>query len=214
MTSRTTLTRLGITAAATALSVCAVTPALASPADDDWGTSWNQQQQQTQQPQQQNPQQSQQTQPPSQQSNQSQNPTPNPNQNQNPNSNTGVGQQNSQNNQNSNSNSNSSWNQGNSNQQSGNGDWGQHNSGNSSTASSGPYQGIVTANGGLRLRSAPNRGSAIIRVVPQGAIVNIFCKVGGENVDGNSLWYLLTDGTWAWGAARYIDNIGAAPRFC
>ncbi|WP_369033159.1 SH3 domain-containing protein [Streptomyces adonidis] len=210
MTSRTTLTRLGITAAATALSVCAVTPALASPADDDWGTSWNQQQQQTQQPQQQNPQQSQQTQPSQQQSNQSQNPTPNPN------SNNGVGQQNTQNNQNSNT---GTWNQGNSNQQSssqqsGTGDWGQHNSGNSSTAGSGPYQGIVTANGGLRLRSAPNRGSAIIRVVPQGAIVNIYCKVGGENVDGNSLWYLLTDGTWAWGAARYIDNIGAAPRFC
>ncbi|WP_405535449.1 SH3 domain-containing protein [Streptomyces sp. NBC_00075] len=213
MTSRTTLTRLGITAAATALSVCAVTPALASPADDDWGTSWNQQQQQTQQPQQQNPQQSQQTQPSQQQSNQSQNPTPNPN------SNNGVGQQNSQNSQNNQNSNTGTWNQGNSNQQSssqqsGTGDWGQHNSGNSSTAGSGPYQGIVTANGGLRLRSAPNRGSAIIRVVPQGAIVNIYCKVGGENVDGNSLWYLLTDGTWAWGAARYIDNIGAAPRFC
>ncbi|WP_105970655.1 SH3 domain-containing protein [Streptomyces geranii] len=190
MTSRTTLTRLGISAAATALSVCAVTPALASPADDDWGTSWNQQQQQAQQ---QNPQ---------QQSNQNQNPTPNPNQS------SGTG----------------SWNQGNSNQQGGNqqtgsqqsggGDWGQHNNGNSSTSSSGPYQGVVTANGGLRLRSAPNRGSAIIRVVPQGAIVNIFCKTGGENVDGNSLWYLLTDGTWAWGAARYIDNIGPAPRVC
>jgi len=196
MTSRTTLTRLGITAAATALSVCAVTPALASPADDDWGTSWNQQQQQTQQPQQQNPQQQQQS-----NQNQGQNPTPNPN------SNTGTGT------------GTGTWNQGNSNQQSssqqsGNGDWGQHNSGNSSTSSSGPYQGVVTANGGLRLRSAPNRGSAIIRVVPQGAIVNIYCKVGGENVDGNSLWYLLTDGTWAWGAARYIDNIGAAPRFC
>jgi len=198
MTSRTTLTRLGITAAATALSVCAVTPALASPADDDWGTSWNQQQQQTQQPQQQNPQQQQQS-----NQNQGQNPTPNPNSNTGTGTGTGTG----------------TWNQGNSNQQSssqqsGNGDWGQHNSGNSSTSSSGPYQGVVTANGGLRLRSAPNRGSAIIRVVPQGAIVNIYCKVGGENVDGNSLWYLLTDGTWAWGAARYIDNIGAAPRFC
>ncbi|WTU15453.1 SH3 domain-containing protein [Streptomyces sp. NBC_00075] len=130
-----------------------------------------------------------------------------------------MGQQNSQNSQNNQNSNTGTWNQGNSNQQSssqqsGTGDWGQHNSGNSSTAGSGPYQGIVTANGGLRLRSAPNRGSAIIRVVPQGAIVNIYCKVGGENVDGNSLWYLLTDGTWAWGAARYIDNIGAAPRFC
>ncbi|GAA3858316.1 SH3 domain-containing protein [Streptomyces lacrimifluminis] len=163
MSPRTTLTRLGIAAAGTALSVGAVTPALASPADDDWGNSWNQQQQQNSQSSQNN------------QSNQS----------------------NQSNQQNGNSNS----------------DWGQHNN-SSSSSDAVLYKGIVTANGGLRLRSAPNRGSAIIRVVPKGAIVTIFCKVGGENVDGNSLWYLLTDGTWAWGAARYIDNIGAAPRFC
>lgn len=194
MTPRTTLTRLGITAAATALSVGAVTPALASPADDDWGTSWNQQQ--NQQPQQSN-QNSQ-----NQQSNQNSQNSQNPQNNQN--ANDGGGQQSSNT---GNSNSDSSWNQGNSST-----DWGQHN--NTSTSNVGPYQGVVTANGGLQLRSAPNRGSAIIRVVPQGAVVNIFCKTGGENVDGNSLWYLLTDGTWAWGAARYIDNIGAAPRFC
>ncbi|WP_371662555.1 SH3 domain-containing protein [Streptomyces sp. NBC_00280] len=175
MSPRTTLTRLGIAAATTALSVGAVTPALASPADDDWGTSWNQQQQNSQ----------------SNQSNQSNQST-----------NDGGGQQQQQPQQSSNS-----WNQ-----QSGNSDWGQHN--NTSTSNAVLYKGIVIANGGLRLRSAPNRGSAIIRVAPQGSIVNIFCKVGGENVDGNSLWYLLTDGTWAWGAARYIDNIGAAPRFC
>ncbi|MDX3456740.1 SH3 domain-containing protein [Streptomyces sp. ME02-8801-2C] len=183
MPSRTALTRLGIAVATTALSAAAIGPALASPADNDWGqqnngNSWNQQQ-------------------------------PNNNQNNNQNN------QNNQHNQSSqNSQSSSSWNQQhNSQQQSNNGDWGQHN--NSGTSSAvGPYRGVVTAVGGLRLRSAPNRGSAIIRVVPQGAIVNIFCKVGGENVDGNSLWYLLTDGTWAWGAARYINNIGAAPRFC
>ncbi|NEC92007.1 SH3 domain-containing protein [Streptomyces sp. SID12501] len=188
MSPRTTLTRLGIAAATTALSVGAVTPALASPADDDWGSSWNQQQQ--------NSQSSQNNQ--SSQSNQS---------NQNSQNNDGGGQQQS----------NNSWNQQNNNQQSNNqqsnnSSWGQHNT--SSNSNTVLYKGIVTANGGLRLRSAPNRGSAIIRVVPKGAIVNIFCKTGGENVDGNSLWYLLTDGTWAWGAARYIDNIGAAPRFC
>ncbi|ELP65375.1 SH3 domain-containing protein [Streptomyces turgidiscabies] len=184
MSPRTTLTRLGITAAATALSLGAVTPALASPADDDWGSSWNQNQNQ---------------QPPN---NQNQNPNQNQNNQNNPNNNGGGGQQQQ---------SNSSWNQQGGNQQSGNGDWGQHNNTSSNTVL---YKGIVTATSGLRLRSAPNRGSAIIRVVPKGAIVTIFCKVGGENVDGNSLWYLLTDGTWAWGAARYIDNIGAAPRFC
>lgn len=176
MSPRTTLTRLGIAAATTALSVGTITPALASPADDDWGqqnsgNSWNQQQ--------------------NSQSN-----------------------QNSQNShsQNSHSNQSNQSNQSDNEWKQHNNDWGQHNS--TSSNNVGPYKGIVTAIGGLRLRSAPNRGSAIIRVVPQGSIVNIFCKVGGENVDGNPLWYLLTDGTWAWGAARYIDNIGAAPRFC
>lgn len=66
----------------------------------------------------------------------------------------------------------------------------------------------------LALRSAPNRGSQVIRYAHKGEVVSIFCKVPGGDVDGNPLWYLLTDGTWAWGPARYIDNIGPAPRWC
>jgi hypothetical protein len=76
------------------------------------------------------------------------------------------------------------------------------------------YKGRVVARGGLTLRDAPTRGSAVIRVEPYGSIVHIFCKTSGQRVEGNNLWYLLTDGTWAWGAAYYIDNIGAAPRWC
>ncbi len=75
------------------------------------------------------------------------------------------------------------------------------------------YEGVVTADT-LALRSAPNRGSRIIRFAHRGDVVKIFCKTGGETVRGNPRWYLLTDGTWAWGAARYIDNIGPAPRWC
>ncbi|WP_327401314.1 SH3 domain-containing protein [Streptomyces sp. NBC_01288] len=75
------------------------------------------------------------------------------------------------------------------------------------------YRGIVTA-GQLALRSRPDRGSRIIRYAYRGEHVSIFCKTGGSNVQGNPLWYLLTDGTWAWGSARYIDNIGPAPRWC
>ncbi|MDO0911799.1 SH3 domain-containing protein [Streptomyces sp. DT2A-34] len=74
-------------------------------------------------------------------------------------------------------------------------------------------KGVVTANT-LLLRSAPNRRSQVIRVVHKGDIVRIFCKTPGQRVQGNPLWYLLADGTWAWGAARYIDNIGPAPRWC
>jgi Bacterial SH3 domain len=78
------------------------------------------------------------------------------------------------------------------------------------------YQGQVIARGGLLLRSAPNRsrGSEVLRVAAFGEIVDIFCKTPGESVDGNPLWYLLADGTWAWGSARYIDNIGRAPHWC
>ncbi|MFF1295993.1 MULTISPECIES: SH3 domain-containing protein [unclassified Streptomyces] len=88
------------------------------------------------------------------------------------------------------------------------GDWGQHQQSNPRL-----YKGVVTAST-LRLRSKPTTGSQVIRYAYQGEIVSIFCKTGGQNVDGNHLWYLLTDGTWAWGAARYIDNIGPAPRWC
>ncbi|TLS39701.1 SH3 domain-containing protein [Streptomyces montanus] len=76
------------------------------------------------------------------------------------------------------------------------------------------YQGVVTAVGGLLLRNAPTRGSAVVRTAAQGEIVQIYCKQPGETVDGNPLWYLLADGTWAWGAARYINNIGPSPRWC
>ncbi|MEV6498210.1 SH3 domain-containing protein [Streptomyces prunicolor] len=75
------------------------------------------------------------------------------------------------------------------------------------------YRGVVTA-GQLALRSRPDRGSRVIRYAYRGEHVSIFCKTGGSNVQGNPLWYLLTDGTWAWGSARYIDNIGPAPRWC
>jgi hypothetical protein len=75
------------------------------------------------------------------------------------------------------------------------------------------YTGVVTAST-LLLRSAPNRGGQVIRTAHRGQIVKIFCKTVGENIQGNRLWYLLPDGTWAWGSARYIDNIGAAPRWC
>ncbi|MEV5977198.1 SH3 domain-containing protein [Streptomyces sp. NPDC052114] len=76
------------------------------------------------------------------------------------------------------------------------------------------YKGRVTAKTGLLLRDAPTRGSKVIRSEPYGKVVTIYCKTTGDHVGGNNLWYLLTDGTWAWGAAHYIANIGPAPRWC
>lgn len=76
------------------------------------------------------------------------------------------------------------------------------------------YKGRVTAKSGLLLRTAPTRGSHVIRSEPYGKVVSIYCKTTGDHVSGNNRWYLLTDGTWAWGAAHYIANIGPAPRWC
>ncbi|MFC8359526.1 SH3 domain-containing protein [Streptomyces griseorubiginosus] len=75
------------------------------------------------------------------------------------------------------------------------------------------YRGVVTA-GSLALRSAPNRGGQIIRWAERGEVVSIFCKTNGQNVQGDRQWYLLTDGTWAWGSARYIRVLGTSPRWC
>lgn len=77
----------------------------------------------------------------------------------------------------------------------------------------GRYRGVVTTDR-LALRTSPTRGSDVIRYAHRGEIVSIYCKTPGDNVKGNPLWYLLTDGTWAWGSARYIDNVGPAPRWC
>ena len=77
----------------------------------------------------------------------------------------------------------------------------------------GDYRGRVTADR-LALRTSPSRGSQVIRYARRGETVHIYCKTPGDRVRGNPLWYLLTDGTGAWGAARYIDNVGPAPRWC
>jgi hypothetical protein len=106
------------------------------------------------------------------------------------------------------------------------GDWGQNQTQNqtqnqSQNQSQGQNQnhnprlsrGVVTA-GSLALRSAPNRGGQIIRWADRGEVVTIFCRTNGQSIQGNRQWYLLTDGTWAWGSARYIRTIGPAPRWC
>ncbi|MEU2404541.1 SH3 domain-containing protein [Streptomyces rubiginosohelvolus] len=76
------------------------------------------------------------------------------------------------------------------------------------------YKGRVIAKPYLLLRDKPTRSSRVVGSVKYGSYVNIFCKTKGDNVDGNNRWYLLTDGTWAWGSARYIENIGTAPKWC
>ncbi|UFQ18035.1 MULTISPECIES: SH3 domain-containing protein [Streptomyces] len=76
------------------------------------------------------------------------------------------------------------------------------------------YKGRVTAKSGLLLRDAPTRGGRVVRTEPHGKVVTIYCKTKGDRVGRTNHWYLLTDGTWAWGSANYIANIGKSPRWC
>ncbi|WP_030549295.1 SH3 domain-containing protein [Streptomyces albus] len=76
------------------------------------------------------------------------------------------------------------------------------------------YKGKIIAHSGLLLRSAPNKGGHVVGSKPYGAIVKIKCKVKGQNIDGNNRWYVLKDGHYAFASARYIKNIGPAPRWC
>lgn len=83
-----------------------------------------------------------------------------------------------------------------------------------STADAAPvYKGKVTANGGLTVRSAPTTHAGVKSTVAKGQKIKIDCKVPGTTVSGNKLWYALT-GKRGWVTARYVDNIGAAPKYC
>ncbi len=76
------------------------------------------------------------------------------------------------------------------------------------------YKGRVTANGGLNVRTRPTTDSRIVGSNPTGRVVTIECKVNGDNVGGNRIWYKLTNAPRGYSSARYIDNIGQAPKWC
>jgi uncharacterized protein YraI len=72
------------------------------------------------------------------------------------------------------------------------------------------YKGKVTE--GVNVRSAPTSAAVKVGSYAKGATITIQCKVFGPAVSGNSLWYKLANGRWV--SARYVANVGAAPRFC
>jgi uncharacterized protein YraI len=72
------------------------------------------------------------------------------------------------------------------------------------------YQGRAVAT--VNVRSAPTTAATDVGTLHTGATVTLLCKVFGPSVGGNSLWYKL--GTGRWVTARYVANVGAAPRFC
>lgn len=78
----------------------------------------------------------------------------------------------------------------------------------------GPYKGRAIAKTGLLVRSGPSQAYPVVGFHEYNSVVDIICKMNGQNVDGNPRWYKLSEGRYAWSSARYIANIGAAPHWC
>ena len=76
------------------------------------------------------------------------------------------------------------------------------------------YQGKVTASSGLTVRHLPTTASAAKGTVAKGTTVEIVCKVRGSSVGGNTIWYALPPTLNEWVSARYVENVGPAPRWC
>ncbi|WP_157879604.1 SH3 domain-containing protein [Streptomyces yangpuensis] len=75
-----------------------------------------------------------------------------------------------------------------------------------------PKAKIVSPGKGLGVRSGPGTKYAQKGKLKTGSVVALQCKVNGQKVDGNSIWYKLADGS-GWIAARYALNLNKVP-FC
>lgn len=63
---------------------------------------------------------------------------------------------------------------------------------------------------GLGVRPGPGTQYAKTSSIPSGTVVALQCKVNAQNVDGNTIWYKLADGS-GWIAARYAQNLNKVP---
>jgi uncharacterized protein YraI len=72
------------------------------------------------------------------------------------------------------------------------------------------FRGRTTA--ALIQRTGPTRAASSAGTVPRGAALVIVCKLRGQDVNGNALWYSLANGRWV--SARYVTNVGQAPGWC
>ncbi|WP_395656451.1 hypothetical protein [Nocardioides sp.] len=73
------------------------------------------------------------------------------------------------------------------------------------------YRGRVTT-ATLIPREAPTTRANSHGGLTRGTLVHINCKLRGQEVRGNSLWYNLPHGLWV--SARYVSNVGAVPAYC
>ncbi len=70
--------------------------------------------------------------------------------------------------------------------------------------------GTVVSNIGVNLRKFPSTDSVITGTLNHGVEVGLRSKVHAQDIDGNTIWYLLRDKPF-WVAARHVDNTGQVP---
>ncbi|MET9552272.1 SH3 domain-containing protein [Streptomyces sp. NPDC006645] len=75
------------------------------------------------------------------------------------------------------------------------------------------HKGRVIAKPALNVRQNPNTSRPPVGSIPFGTVIELDCKVNGQSVEGNPRWYLLKDHS-GWVAARWVENINAAPGKC
>ncbi|RST03010.1 hypothetical protein EF910_22335 [Streptomyces sp. WAC07149] len=73
-----------------------------------------------------------------------------------------------------------------------------------------PKARIVTSGQGLGIRSGPGTDYRKTGKIAANTVVTLQCKVNGQTVGDNSIWYKLADGR-GWIAARYALNLNKVP---
>lgn len=66
--------------------------------------------------------------------------------------------------------------------------------------------GKVVARSGVRIRAKATTYSQVLGGYHSGALVKLSCKVKGQWVDGNKIWYKLADRK-GYVTARYVKNL-------
>ncbi|MDI9889205.1 hypothetical protein QMZ92_33965 [Streptomyces sp. HNM0645] len=66
--------------------------------------------------------------------------------------------------------------------------------------------GVITSNEGVNVRGEPTTNSTLWSTLDAGAVAGFTCKVRGQEVDGNDLWYRLNVDRVRYVTARYVQT--------
>ncbi|GGN47908.1 hypothetical protein GCM10012285_34270 [Streptomyces kronopolitis] len=78
-----------------------------------------------------------------------------------------------------------------------------------------PYEAHIVAKAGVVLRTGPSYEFSAVGSKGYGAVVGIACRLNGQKVEGNRVWYKLSDSSYVWSSERHIVRVGTEPpRWC